>query len=332
VGARDNTSDELLTAVRRDSFMAQSGQSDNWTDPRILGIADDCMLEHVAPTLKRAKVGWFREDFTIDTVTDQARYDVPQEAMWNGLEALWLTDPVSGVVSSKIQFVDSSNRMLYGSLAPGVPQFAWFDQNQLVLSPPPDSGVVNGFSMTASMYRRPGQLVLMADTCTVTAVNPGTQDMTVTTVPSAFTADPYESPSLYHFDLYSRVLPNQRQLFNATFDVNTPTSITPNPLLSAADLAKIVPGTVVTMTRTSPFPDLPWEAVPYLRRMVIRTILTAQTDFQALQVYLGQQAEGLANLLRGMSDRADGSARKLSLANAGASKFMRNYGARYRGR
>jgi hypothetical protein len=329
VAARDNTSDELIDAVRRDSFMAQSGSSDNWTDERILGIADDCLLDPIAPTLKRAKVGWFREDFGLEIESEVARYDVPEEAMWNGLESLFLVDPTAEIISGELKYVDPSNRMMYGSLSPAIPTRYWFDNTQIVLSPPPSSDAVSSYSVTASMYRRPGQLVLLSSVRNVTAVNSVTQTVTIASIPSTWTTDTYTSGTPYRIDIYNRLLPNTRLLWNKTCSASA-TVLTFSPSITTAEFASISVGDVVTMKGTTPYPDIPPDGVPYLRKMIVRTILTAQTDAQALQVYLGQQAEALANFLRGMSNRADGSPRKLSLRNAGTSRFMRNYGSRFR--
>lgn len=330
MAAQDNDTTALIDAVRRDSFMAQSGQSDNWTDARILGVADDCTLKWVAPALKRTKQGWFRIDFDIPMVTEQTRYDTPQEAMWNGVEAIWLENPTSRIIEGKVSVVDDSNRMQYGWDTPGIPQYAWFDHTQIVFSPAPSADVVSACSMTASAYRRPAQLVLPSETARITALNSVTQTVTITTRPSTWTTDTYTSGSPYRVDFYDRDLPNTRLLWNKTVSSATVTAIVFAPTITAASFAMLSVGDVVTMKSTSPYPDLPPDGVPFLRDMIVRTILTAQTDMQGLQVYLGQQSEALGNFLRGMSNRADGSPRKLSLSNAGTARFMRNYGARYR--
>lgn len=330
MAAQDNDTTALIDAVRRDSFMAQSGQSDNWTDPRILGVADDCTLKWIAPALKRTKQGWFRIDFDIPMVAEQSRYDTPQEAMWNGIEAVWLENPTSRVIEGKVSVVDESNRMQYGWDNPGIPQYAWFDHTQIVFSPAPSSDAVSAYSMTASAYRRPAQLVLPDETARVLAVNSVTQVLTVASIPSAFTVDPYTSGTPYRLDIYNKNLPNTRLMWNHTMSSPSVTALAFAPTITAESFATISVGDVLTMKGTSPYPDLPPDGVPFLRDMVVRTILTAQTDMQGLQVYLGQQSESLGNFLKGMSNRADGSPRKLSLSNAGTARFMRNYSARYR--
>lgn len=82
-------------------------------------------------------------------------------------------------------------------------------------------------------------------------------------------------------------------------------------------------GDVVAMKNTSQYPDLPDEGVPFLREMVQQSILTSQTDSQALQVYLAAKAEEAALFIRSMSNRHDGRPKRLSLYNAAGSRFIR---------
>lgn len=332
MSAADNDTTALLAAIRRDSFMAQSGQSDNWTPARLLGVADDCTLRYVAPALKKTKQGWFREETVITMAASVSRYDTPQEGMWNAIENMFLVNASDGSFYGNVDVVDESNRQLYSWSTPGTPTVAWFENSQLVLSPAPSAAIVTAYSLTASYYRRPSQLVLVSDTVRVTAVNSVTQTLTLSgTRPAAFVADAYTSGTPYRIDIINRNLPNTRILANQLVSAPSTTAFTFSPTITAANFAKITVGSVVASAGTSPYPDLPPEGVPFLRDMVVRSVLTSQTDVQALQVYLGQQAEALGNFLRGMGNRADGSPRKLSLANAGAARFIRNYGARYRG-
>lgn len=326
--ALDNDSAAFLAAVRRDAFLATA--DDNWTDSRILSIADDCTLAICAPALKRAKQGWFRLDFNIAMVAEQPRYDVPEEAMWSSIEAAWLIDPTTGQIQNKINMVDVSNRMQYGFDNPGVPQYAWFDHTQLVFAPSPDTNTVGASSMTCSAYRRPAQIVLTSETCRVTAVDTVSQSITVTTRPTAWTTDTYTGGTPYRLDFYDRDLPNTRLLWNQTCSAPNTTQFQFAPLIDADDFASISVGDVVTMKGTSPYPDLPPEAVPFLRKMVQKTILTAQTDAAALQIYLAEQGQAMELFFKGMGNRSDGSARKLSMANAAAARFTRGYGPRYR--
>ena len=321
--AVDNNTTALLAAIRRDAFIATSDT--NWGDTRILAIADDCTLK-IAAALKRVKQDWFQDDFPVELVDGQAEYDVPEAAMWSSIENAFLRDKVTGKIVSEVNNVSSSNRRMFeGSnvTATGIPVALWLNHSQLVLTPGPDANTVSSFSMTVSAYRRPGQLVLPSECVNVTAVNSVTQTLTITTRPASWVTDPYTSGTPYRVDLYSRNLPNTQLLRNQLVTAPSSTALMFSPSITAEAFASIAVGDVVAMKDTSPYPDLPPEAVPYLREMVQQSILTSQTDSQALQVYLTQKADEAALFIKSMSNRHDGRPKRLSQYNASGSRFIR---------
>ena len=318
--ASDNNTTALLAAIRRNSFIATSDT--NWGDTRILGIADDCTLE-IASALKRAKQDWFQDDFDVTLVSGQAEYDVPEPAMWSSIENAFLRDKTTGKIVSSINTVSSSNRQMFDGANVTTSGALWLNHSQIVLTPAPDANTVTRFSMTVSAYRRPGQLVLPAECVNVTAVNSVTQTLTITTRPSSWVTDAYTSGTPYRVDLYDRTRPNTLLLRDRTVTSPLSTSLVFSPSITAAEFATIAVGDTVAMKNTSPYPDLPDEGVPYLRRMVIQTMLTSQTDLQALQIYLTKEADAAALFIRSMSNRHDGRPKKLSQYNAGAARFIR---------
>ncbi len=324
MAASDNDSTALLAAVRRDCFLAAS--DDNWSSDRILAIADDCTLK-IAAALKKTKQDWFQHDFEVVLVALQKNYDVPESAMWSSIENGFLVDKTTSLIVSRVNNVSSSNRIQYqavNTLAGGIPVALWLDHTQIVLEPAPDSNSVTAYSMTVSAYRRPGQLVATTEVVNVTAVNSVTQTLTTSARPASWAVDPYTSGTPYRLDLYSRTLPNTLVLQNQLLTAPSTTALTFSPSITAAAFAKITVGSVVSIKGTSPYPDLPPEAVPYLREMIQKVILTAQSDVGTLQVYLAEKADEAANFMRGMANRHDGAPKKLSLRNAGASRFASN--------
>ncbi len=322
--AADNDSTALLAAVRRDQFLAAS--DDNWTDVKILGIADDCLIGPIAAALKSAKQDWFANDFDVALVASQAAYDLPEQAMFSSIENGFLIDKTTGRLVSTIGNISESQRVLHQSgndNLTGTPEALWLNHTQLVLTPAPDSNAVAAYSMTVAAYREPGQLVLTSETVRVTAVNSVTQTLTTSARPSSWATDAYTSGTPYRVDVYNRNKPNTQKLWNQLVTAPSSTALVFSPSITAAAFALIAVGDVVTMKDTTPYVDLPRSGVPYLRRMIQKTIGMAQKDPQALQEYLSTEAGALANFMRGMSNRHDGKGKKISLYHAGTSAFMR---------
>ncbi len=321
--AADNDSTALVAAVRRDLFTA--GSDDNWTDEKILAIADDCLLE-ISGALKAIKQEWFAKDFDLAIEADVGEYELPEQTAWGSLENVYLVEIATGRIVKELGNVSSSQRPLYqpgNDGLSGTPAAAYFRDDTIVLSPVPDDNAVSIYSVTVAGYREPGQLCKTSEVVRVTAVNSVTQTLTVSTRPSSWATDSYTSGTPYRVDVYGRNKPNAQLLWNKLVTAPSSTAFIFSPSITAAEFASISVGDVVTMKDTTPYVDLPRGAVPYLRRMVKKVITTAQTDTQALQAYLSQEAQAAALFIAGMKNRHDGKAKKISLLHAGAARFMR---------
>ncbi len=311
----------LLAGVRRDCFLAASDE--NWSDYRILGIADDCTLSQIAPVFKATKQDWFQADATVTLVASVTAYDIPEEAMWGGVDKIWVVESSTGriVDQAGLSYVNASQRGAVQSTEAGAPVAFWSSLTEINLNCPPDATVASTYELLVSYYRRPAQLVLTTDVCTVTAVSSVTLIASVTTIPAYMTTngpDTYTSGTPYRLDVWERALPNTRLIGNATASSSSSTKFTFNGAVTAAQVAEIAPGDIISVRGTSPYPDMSPEAMPFLRNLVGKTITMAQKDQVGLQAYIDGQRNELANVIRGMSNRADGSPKKLSLRNAGA--------------
>lgn len=322
--AADNDSTAFVAAVRRDLFTA--GADDNWTDEKIFAIADDCLVGPISAALKTAKQEWFAKDYDVALVAEQGEYTLPEQTAYGSIENVYLIDIDTGRIVAELTNATSSQRPLHqpgNDGLSGIPQAVYFRDDSIILTPSPDSNAVSMYSLTVAGYREPGQLCKTSETARVTAVNSVTQTLTITTRPSSWAVDSYTSGTPYRVDVYGRNKPNPQKLWNQLVTAPSSTALVFNPSITASAFATISVGDVVTMKDTTPYVDLPRGGVPYLRKMVQKTIALAQTDPQALQVYLAEQAAQLAAFMRGMSNRHDGKGRKVSLRYAGAARFVR---------
>lgn len=338
--AAPNDSASLVAAVRRDCFMATS--DDNWDDEAILGIADDCIGGPIAAALKAAKQDWFAKDFDVPLVAGQSAYDVPQNAMWSSIENAYLVDKTTGRLVAELGNISQSQRILHqpgNDGLSGTPQALWWNHTQMMITPAPDANAVAAYSLTVAGYRRPGQLCKTSEvvrarliTAASMTVQLGIYSITsssVTAPPSGWAGRAYDSYSGYAIDVYGADEPHTVKLAAVIAAASVTTSVlmfgsvTTGYPLTVEQFDLIETGDVFAMTGTTPFVPLPREAVPYLRRMIKKTILTAQTDSQALQAYLAEESAALANFMKGMKNRHDGKGRKVSLWNAAGARFMR---------
>lgn len=319
--------DELLAGVKRDCFIATSDE--NWGDSRILGVAHDQILKIIAPQLKTIKEGWFRTAGSITLVANDQTYDVPEEAMWNGVETVHLRSRTTGqLVGNPLVLITPSNAAAWSSQTTGIPAAYYIDNTQLNVFPAPNASAVTAYDLQVTYYRRPAQMIVTTDACNL--VSAASVTAVTTTQPAYFITnapDVYTSGAPYVIDAWSRTAPYTRKFARLTASSSGATNLVFNGAVTVAQVATLVAGDVLTVHGTSIFPDLPPEIHPFLRDLTSYTIKLAQGDKGAQDMMATTQSAMVATI-RGMSNRADGQARKLSLFNSGAAQTMVRRGYR----
>lgn len=306
-------SDEILDMVRRRGFIATSDE--NWGDDRILKTASEIIRETIAPQLKTMKEGWYRTQATITLVAGQSLYDYPEEAAWNSVETIKLRRYSDGGIAGDVLLIEPSNAQLSPSTPSGIPGAFWHENTQICVFPTPDSGAATAYNFLVPMYRRSSTLVTTSSVCTVVSVSSVT--LTTTAQPTYFTTnapDIYTSGSPYIVDVWRRTTPRTR-LFGAAQCTAPSTTSLAFTSLTAAQAATIKPGDIVSVKGTTIYPDMPAELNPLLVNLTIATIKLAQGD-QSYQAQLERAQADTLSAIRGMSNRADGKQRKLTLYNA----------------
>lgn len=324
------STDDLIEAVRRDCFLATSDE--NWTDARILSIAHDCILEGLAPRMKTAHQNWFLQAATVTFVASVTAYDVPAESMWNGVSSVQLRQISDGLLAGKLTLIDPENEYLYGQPQnPAIPGVFWVNQTELNVIPAPDSNCVSTYDAKLTYYRRPAQMITLSQAVTVQSVTSASLTVTTSTQPTYFSTnapDAYTSGRPSRVDVYNRLQPYTRRFTNLTGSITSSTGFLFNGSVTSTQVAKIQSGDIMTVYGTTIFPDVPPELHPYLRRLTSATIRLAQGD-PAYQAVIDKANQDVENFLRGMSNRTDGTARKLSLSMSAAGRAIaKNWGYR----
>lgn len=317
------STDDLIEAVRRDCFLATSDE--NWTDARILSIAHDCILEGLAPRMKTAKQNWFLQSASVTLVASVSQYDVPPEAMWNGVSSVMLRQTSDGLLAGKLTIIDPENEYMYGQQQnPAIPSVFYLNNTELNLVPRPDSNAASTYDLKLTYYRRPAQMITQAQAVTIQSVTSASLTCTTSAQPSYFSTnapDAYTSGTPSRVDIYNRLQPYTRRYTNLTGSITSTTGFLFNGSVTTTQVATIQSGDIMTVYGTTIFPDVPPELHPYLRRLTSATIRLAQGD-PAYQAVIDKALSDVDSFMRGMSNRTDGTARKLSLNLSGAGRII----------
>lgn len=317
------STDDLVDAVRRDCFLATSDE--NWTDERILSIAHDCILEGLAPRMKNAKQNWFLQAASVTLIASVTAYDVPPESMWNGVSSAQLRQTSDGQLCGKLVLIEPENEYLYAqNQTPNIPGLFWVDHTQLNVLPPPSSDAADTYDLKLTYYRRPAQMVVASSAVTIQSITAASLTVTTSTQPSYFSTnapDAYTSGRPSRVDVYNRLQPYTRRFTNLTGSITSSSGFLFNGSVTSTQVGQIQSGDIMTVYGTTIFPDLPPELHPYLRRLTAATIRLAQGD-PAYQATIDRVGVDIDNFLRGMNNRTDGSAKKLSLGMSAAGRVI----------
>lgn len=317
------SNDDLIDAVRRDCFLATSDE--NWTDTRILNVAHDCILEQLAPRMRTAQQGWFLTSASVTIVQSVTVYDVPPEAMWNGVSSLQLRQIDNGALCGKLQLIDPNLEYAYATHVPGIPRNFWPENTTFNVIPVPDENAASTYDWKLTYYRRPAQMITADQACVVQSVTSASLTVTTSTQPSYFSTnapDAYTSGMPSRVDVYNRLQPYTRLFSNLTGSITSSTGFLFNGSVTTTQVAGISSGDILCVYGTSIFPDLPPELHPYLQRLTSATIRLAQGD-PAYQAVIDRAAMDAENFIRGMSNRTDGSPKKLSLKFSAGGAIVR---------
>lgn len=307
------TSDDLLIAFKRDSYIASS--QGNFDDTQLLAVADIMTTKHVVPLLKSLDSGWYIS-FVDVPLTATSRYTIPQYAMYGMLykASLIRTADLQTVRTADAQQtveltpVVEGDWPLYYTSSQGTPNAYLLRHNYVRLNCVPGPSDIATLSLRMHFFRRPGRLVKVIDSAKVLSVNTVTGVVTYTAPPPAtFTAVSQQ-------EFYQGQSPFVRR----ESDVQASAVLGSTQTFPVVNVTQLVPGDYVTLTKETIFPDLPIELYPFLLDLMELHLARAKTDAQVTQDRLQKTMEDMRNAMASSpGDRVKGQRRKMSLLNSG---------------
>jgi hypothetical protein len=304
------TTDDLVSDIKRDSFLPVAQR--DFTSAVLLNIADQELLETIAPALVAFDDGFFLEAADQPFVASQSDYVLDRYAMWGKvrrverLTASGEPDPLDRLTQEQVIDRDTTGT--------GTPDaFLPMHDSVRVFPAPADASE----SLRQWIYRRPGRMVLTTSAAQVQSVNTGTGVVTYAlSKPGTFT-----STSVH--DFYRGTSPFKR--------IGTAKTATADPgatqqTFALADAALLTVGDWVCVRDETVFPAIPIELHPFLKDLVIRSL--ARTTMDQAQYATARQEIAdrmLAVLTAGPGARIVGQPKRISIP------LSRVYGGRWRG-
>jgi len=295
--AVDYTTDALIADIKRHGSIPSKQQlltTDDFVD-----FLNHNQRTYMIPTIMRTREEFFVQtyDKPIDRSLTEQRYDLPTRAIGHNIRKLMLVDQQNNEII--MPRIEPENKTWHETFAwwPGTKSGYYFEGDQILLTP----NLNNSFStLRLKYFRRPNWLTLRENCAKVLTVDTGTGIVTIDALPTGWVTGQI-------IDVIA-----SKPTFRTHGDSIVTTLISgTNITLPLAAAANVVVGDFLCPEGESCVPQYPEELHPILQHLALIDCLKALKDTEAVQVAEGEleEMERSANTL--ISNRDEGSPRKL---------------------
>ena len=298
----DYTSTELIADIKQRASVPNS--QNLITDANFVRFLSGKLHSEIVPIVLSVRENYFVsfQDTVITTTTEATnRYPVPSRAIGMRLKDLKLVD--SGGEERDIPhltYLDKSAGVSESSFSylenhAGGQHGFFFEGNDVRLFP---ADAFTGDSLRLYFFRRPNRLVKTSDAGKITAIDTGTNVVTLDNAPTTWTASTT-------FDVI-----NGQPGFNSRQDDQTITAIAGADLTFSSLPSGMVVGDYVAESGESPIPQIPYEGFPFLAQLGVIKVLEGIGDKSGLAVARDDKITARKDFIQIISPRVEEKPRK----------------------
>lgn len=299
----DNGDLSIVKSVQRRILMPLSNNT--LTSNEIIEILDEEMRTTVLPLILAAREEFYVQNYDQTLVSGTYNYTIPQRASFATWRDVVYVD-VNGNEINMTELAPEYVKISYpvGGLPPLYVYGFILNRDRVTLWPP-NSTVPTQYSLRMKIKRRPNHLTSVDNCAQVTAVSPGTSQVTLdgngdTTWTTSTTFD---------------VIPNYPQFTSLGDDLTISAISQGTPTATVLTFNSyptgIAVGDWVCPATLSPIPQIPYDMFPLLSQRGVIRCLEALGDSQGLQVAERIYQDNAADFARTVSPRIEGTGKKL---------------------
>lgn len=286
------TTTDLINSIRMRGSIPQTTNANNVNNTsNLLLMATEELLIKLVPMIMSAREDFFvAPPYSVALVQGQANYTLPYRAIGQVVRDIHLVDngsiwPLPRIEPEQIYTTQQANPWGY-----------YFEGNNIVVYPTPSSTTL---TLRIRYFQRPSQLALTSNCAQVTAINTGTNTVTVSFIPSSWAVGTI-------VDFISAAPPYGTEAIDQAITGLSGTNIT-----FAALPSTLAVNDWIALAEYTPIPQIPREFQPVLAQMTAVKVLQAQGDVQGAQ-QAGQDLQVIAkNALAMITIRNQGDNRKV---------------------
>lgn len=291
--ALDYTTTGLISNTKR-RMLAPSAQS-MFPDQAVVDFLNDELQVTLVPAIKAAAEEFFVVVADTTVVAGQTQYDVPARAFTGSLRDVSLVDG-SGNETYLAQFTPETLKDANSFSAARQPYGFYMQGNKLVLTPSPVGGAT---TIRLRYERRPNNLIQATQAMTITNVNTGLNQVTVSSVPTGV----YSIGSVIDFIKHT-------PYFDSVGDDYAITNIAGNVFTFASLPTGLAAGNYMAISGYAPVPQIPYEGMLVLCQLAASAMLLSQgaPDREAAKA---KADEMMARFIASIAPRVKGTPKKI---------------------
>ena len=291
--------EQLIESIKRRCTVPTSQLT--YTDDDFVKIATETLLDEVVPLVMSTREEYFVDYVDVSTAADGI-IDIPDYCVGSKLRSVCYMVQSSPLVLTNLPRIDLDVVAGVGFNNYNVLSGFYVQNNSLILYP--NQSVQAGTNIRLYYYKRVLSLAEPAAYCQISSIDTVAKSVVVDVVPAAWAIDTV-------INAVSSV-----QGFKTVNEEMTITAVS-SPTIFFDNVDNLSVGDYLSIQGYSAIPQIPVEAHGYLAQLSAVRILEGQADAQGLQIASDRAEKLKRDLLVMISQRVDGSVRKIMNPNGG---------------
>lgn len=302
--AVDYTTTGMITAINLRVIMPTS--QNLYTNDRIILMMTEELIAEVVPLIISAKQEYLVHSYDQTIAAAQNSVFIPFRAVGLKLRDCVLVD--SGGQEIPLRRYEPED--LKNGFQKTVQYGFYVDNDRIILLP--TDGAFAGYTFRSKIFRRPNRLIRATAAAQITAINTGTNTVTCSSIPSAFT-------TTLTYDLIKGT-----PSFRAHGEALAVTSIVSTDIIFSATLpSDLTVGDWIAETGFSPIPQIPYDLFPLLEQRVVIKALESMKDKTGMELAKETYKEMCERAGFFVQPRVDGSNQKV-VSRRGVAAYNRS--------
>jgi len=298
------TVDSIVSLIKLQAVIPNTATL--YSSANVASILDDMMRKRVIPLVKSLKEEYWVTSLATQIAASQNAYPIPYRAVGHALRDVALQD-ASGNLLYLVRYEPEDIKSPFLPCGPGSFALGYYLQDfNVVLYPPQMSNYV-AYQLLMKYERRPSNLVLSTSCGQITSFNQGASTITLSFVPTSWST----STTL---DIINNLPP-----FNSIADDVVITNvnglvltITVPSAFSTTFWTSVAQNYWAAPSMTTPIPQIPYEAFPYLSALGKKALLSGIGDVNMLKEADDDIAEAKVLINSILTPRVEGTPKTLS--------------------